>query len=348
MLTFVLLIGLGFLLGTLAPIRSPTPAHYRYTTSAHHRYTTSPFLIHPSQFIKAPLPDRPGYLPHPVLPKKKGMLIPDSVHYVYGLKPVQEGQQGVELSYYAYLAMRSALINLRPKVIYFHYEHLPIGPWWELIRPHLTLIKTQVPESTYGRPLEHFAHKADVLRLLIMKYAGGIYLDVDVFVIKPFDDLLYFPTTIGMEASPDSRRHALDPEGLCNAIIISEPNAAFVDRWLASYATFDGSIWARHSVVKPWELARNYPTEIQVLSERAFFWPMWHGNEIQKTHETTAHDFKATGQYAYHAWESLAMGYLGTLSPKKIKNEENSFNRMVRAFIGPDDEETYRKWKGET
>ncbi|WVN85915.1 uncharacterized protein L203_101068 [Cryptococcus depauperatus CBS 7841] len=298
MLTFVLLIGLGFLLGTLAPIRSPTPAHYRYTTSAHHRYTTSPFLIHPSQFIKAPLPDRPGYLPHPVLPKKKGMLIPDSVHYVYGLKPVQEGQQGVELSYYAYLAMRSALINLRPKSLRAFTNWAVVG-----------------------------AHTA------------SSYIDQDSGARE------YIWATVGTLCAQGGCAASTHNE---NAIIISEPNAAFVDRWLASYATFDGSIWARHSVVKPWELARNYPTEIQVLSERAFFWPMWHGNEIQKTHETTAHDFKATGQYAYHAWESLAMGYLGTLSPKKIKNEENSFNRMVRAFIGPDDEETYRKWKGET
>lgn len=33
--------------------------------------------------------------------------------------------------------------------------------------------------------------------------------------VKPFDDLLYATTTMGMEASPDSRRTALDPEGLC-------------------------------------------------------------------------------------------------------------------------------------
>jgi hypothetical protein len=33
--------------------------------------------------------------------------------------------------------------------------------------------------------------------------------------VKPFDDLMYFPTTLGMEASPDSRRTKLDPEGLC-------------------------------------------------------------------------------------------------------------------------------------
>lgn len=65
---------------------------------------------------------------------------------------------------------------------YSHYEHLPRGPWWDEIVPHLTLIKTVVPDEIYGRPIRHFAHKADVLRLLAMKYSGGIYLDIDMFV----------------------------------------------------------------------------------------------------------------------------------------------------------------------
>ncbi|KAK8854781.1 hypothetical protein IAR55_003520 [Kwoniella newhampshirensis] len=331
-LLLLLIFGIYFL------FHSPTP-------TSKYPLTTSPFLIKPTQFLPPPPIDRPSYLPEPVSPKKKGMVVPDSVHYVYGLKPL-EGSKGEEFPYYAYLAMRSALVNLRPKVIYFHYLHLPTGPWWDLIAPRLTLIKTQVPDSIYGRPLSHFAHKADVLRLMAMKYSGGIYLDIDIYVVKPFDDLLYFPATLGMEASPDSRRDALDPEGLCNAIIISAPNSTFIDRWLASYDSFDGGVWAQHSVQKPWEIARSHPDEIQVLSERAFFWPMWHGEEIQKTHETTEHDFQKTGQYAYHAWESLAMKYLENLSPKSLRDNENSFNRMVRTFIGPEDEMTYRKWKG--
>lgn len=190
----LLLLGTGFLLHSL--FFSPSvPA----SLAPAGKYTSSPFLVKPSDFIDPPPPDRPSYIPEPVEPKKKGMLVPDAVHYVYGLKPVPEGQRGEELPYYAYLAMRSALINLSPKVIYLyvtstlslsltqprensHYEHLPTGPWWDLIRPHLTLIKTQVPESIYGRPLKHFAHKADVLRLLAMKYSGGIYLDIDIYV----------------------------------------------------------------------------------------------------------------------------------------------------------------------
>jgi hypothetical protein len=46
----------------------------------------------------------------------------------------------------------------------------------------LTLIKTVVPNSYLGKEIKHFAHKADVLRLLAMKYSGGVYLDIDMFV----------------------------------------------------------------------------------------------------------------------------------------------------------------------
>ncbi len=104
---------------------------------------------------------------------------------------------------------------------------------------------------------------------------------------------------------------------LQNAVIISAPDSPFIDRWLASYESFDEGIWAHHSVVVPWvclslprtscfcssvpslqEIARTHPAEIQVLSSRAFFWPMWHGEEIQYTHENDDYDFRATGQYA--------------------------------------------------
>jgi murein endopeptidase len=79
---------------------------------------------------------------------------------------------------------------------------------------------------------------------------------------------------------------------------------------------------------------------------------MWYGEEIQYTHERDDYDFYRTGQYTYvqllhprespkwqgikadraryHAWESLAMKYLEKLSPKSIREENNSFNRMVR------------------
>ncbi len=36
----------------------------------------------------------------------------------------------------------------------------------------------------------HYAHLSDMVRLLVLKKHGGIYLDCDVEVVRPFDDLL--------------------------------------------------------------------------------------------------------------------------------------------------------------
>ncbi len=50
--------------------------------------------------------------------------------------------------------------------------------------------------------------------------------------------------------SADGPRHAApSPQ---NAVIISAPHASFIERWRASYETFDEGEWAQHSVEEPW------------------------------------------------------------------------------------------------
>lgn len=90
-----------------------------------------------------------------------------------------------------------------------------------------------------------------------MQRYGGVYLDIDTFIIRPFAPLsLYsYDTVLGMEArilnffrGPKSDDE-MDPKGLCNAVIISRPNSVFIQRWLESYEAFDERKWTEHSVV---------------------------------------------------------------------------------------------------
>lgn len=88
----------------------------------------------------------------------------------------------------------------------------------------------------------------------MLQQYGGVYLDIDTFIIRPFAPLsLYsYDTVLGMEARTLSLLRGdreMDPKGLCNAIIISRPNSVFVDRWLNSYEGFDETKWTEHSVV---------------------------------------------------------------------------------------------------
>ena len=90
-----------------------------------------------------------------------------------------------------------------------------------------------------------------------MQAYGGVYLDIDTFILRPFAPLsLYsYDTVLGMEArvldilrGPRSDNE-MDPKGLCNAIIISRADSVFLHRWLESYDGFDETKWTEHSVV---------------------------------------------------------------------------------------------------
>lgn len=63
-----------------------------------------------------------------------------------------------------------------------HYDVLPTGTWWDLLKPHLTLNQVVAPDTVWGQRIDLAAHKSDVLRLYALREMGGVYLDLDVFV----------------------------------------------------------------------------------------------------------------------------------------------------------------------
>jgi hypothetical protein len=63
---------------------------------------------------------------------------------------------------------------------------------------------------------------------------------------------------------------------------------------------------------------------------------------MQLVHETTDYDFDKSGQFAYHAWESLAWGWLAQWDPDSIwiygkkgdgEPGETSLTRLARRWV---------------
>jgi hypothetical protein len=114
-----------------------------------------------------------------------------------------------------------------------------------------------------GIRFSHPAHRSDITR---------------AFVHRSFDHLLDFCTVLG-------RRGEKFEDKLCNAIILAEPQAPFLLRWFDSYRDFRGKgrgkFWNEHSVLRPAAmLAKLYPTEVTILSNRAFFWSLFWPSEL--------------------------------------------------------------------
>jgi hypothetical protein len=298
-------------------------------------------------------------------------VIPNRLHFIFGL---EKDLGGKPFSFIHYLAIRSAAVVNQPDEIVLHYTHHPDGLWWEAIQRYVTLNRVYRPEKIFGRPVSHYAHKADILRLELLRDEGGIYLDIDTFCIRSFKPLRKHKAVMGIE------KH-----GLCNAVILAEQGSAFISLWMNAYRDFDDSIWNYHSVQLPYKLALRNPEIIHIEGAYSFFFPMFDDpmhlwlwrNDLRLNHRITSirtilknfnyystliasgdwpmrvysyylrHTLatrkwyykKLKKAYCTHLWESIWWEpYLKEFGPATVQRSDGLFARLIREVI-PDVEE---------
>lgn len=277
-------------------------------------------------------------------------MIPNIFHFVFGMA-ADFGGRPFSLSHY--LSIKSAMEVNQPDTIFFHYEFEPSGHWWEKAKPLLTLNKIKAPEIFMGKPLHHVAHKADVVRLQVLKEIGGIYLDLDTICVKPMKELFNHTFVIGQEMKPQyipknwrqKIKHAIKknfhPEeshkinGLCNAVLLAEKESEFVNLWLNTYSSFRSKgrdkYWNEHSVFVPIKLAAAYPDKITLLGPYAFHYPLYNKTGLQSMFEQVT-DFPDA--YLHHLWESFSWNtYLSRLTVKDIFEKDTTYNCIARKYL---------------
>lgn len=255
-------------------------------------------------------------------------MIPKIVHYCFGMSSAGGGKPW---SLVHYACLRSAIERIRPTEAFLYCEHEPAGPWWDLTREFIKVEKIRAPREIFGNPVAHYAHRADIVRLEKLLSRGGIYLDADVFVHRSFDDLLANSTVLG--------RQVVDGRdlGLCNAVILSEPEAPFLRRWYSEYRSFRSKgndiYWDEHSVQLPYKLSKEFPNELTVLEPSAFFWPTFSKADLELTFDSVA-PADISRSYATHLWESIAWeSYLEHLTPGRVRAVETNFHRWIGPMV---------------
>ena len=259
-------------------------------------------------------------------------MIPPTVHYVFGMEPTF-GHLGFGLVHY--LSLLATTMYLRPPAIKWHHRFLPpnASAWWACARPLVALHPVGDVATIHGRafPSLHVAHKADVVRLDVLRAEGGVYLDSDVIPLRAFDELLRLgaggAVVMGKEEAPGQ-------SGLANAVLLAPPNASFLNRWWARYADFaPEKSWAYHSVILPRELAKAFPGEVISVGGAAFFAPVW--TELKALYEVDdGYDY--AHNFAVHLWtsqETKKYGGLAKLSVDSVFAGSGSFHRVARRVL---------------
>jgi hypothetical protein len=229
------------------------------------------------------------------------------LHLIYGLK------QHEPFYHFHWALIERMISTIKPDRVFFHYTYESEGVYWEKIKKQVCTVQVP-PFEYYGvARLKHFAHKADVVRLLALYEMGGLYLDIDTLIFKSFDDLF----SAGQLVLGTERWHGrAEPRGLCNAVLLAPRNHGGVRAWLQSYNYFRGKgvklerYWAEHSVRLPlmWLPLRE---DVKVLDSHSFF--EINGDETNlffDSNQAAQVEARVAGAYSLHLWETFCMANL--------------------------------------
>ncbi|EFY88202.1 hypothetical protein J3459_015416 [Metarhizium acridum] len=283
--------------------------------------------------------------------------IPNVVHFMYMFKEPLAQAHGIQFDFVNYLAVRSAMISLRPDEIHLHYAilspsgnsanaklHPVTNPWIRRLRADIRLVEHKV-ENPHGEQIHRIE---DLMRLQILRDNGGIFLDADSFALRPFASLLRpagsHDAVLGYEGG--------NRWGMRNAVMVARRNSTFINDWLHEY--IHGPVRRQSNskgVVLPKELAARKPGALCALSPGAFFWPTWTWRHVEWMHEELSEGDTEYwereiernggalfhGQLAYHAWSQAARErHLSRLNPEVVRRKNTRFNLLVRRFMEQD------------
>ena len=247
-------------------------------------------------------------------------MIPNIIHFVYGL---DENFGDIPFSLPHLLAVKSAHEINRPDKIFMHCKYVPKdNPHWEKAKAFFEIVITEPPKIIYGNPIFHYAHAADVVRLNALNWVGGVYLDIDTICLKPLRDFYDHKFVMGMQHD----------NGLCNAVMLAQPNSEFGKLWLESFRTFEGKNgWDEHACKMPKELSLLLPHLIHIEPVTTFFYPT-PPDGLGLLYNQCIPDMSKN--YTFHLWEHCSWKYyLSKVDEEWMRNSTSTYAMAAKPFL---------------
>jgi hypothetical protein len=250
---------------------------------------------------------------------------PNSIHFVY--------LKGVDFGLHHYIAIKSAIAHSDSQIyIYNDVEAPEDNFWWKTVKsfPRVHIITIYHPKYLNGHEVTYKQHQADIIRLLVLYYHGGTYLDLDMILIKSIGTVV--ETNAQLVMCRESHN------GVSNAFIhATVKQAPILGEWLALYETGYDRHWTKLSIGTPHDLAEKYTDDMKILSTSTFLPFDYTYTDFFKKPNCIV-DF--TNSYAIHLWETEASKQkLLPTSLDEFKKQNSVFYQMTRDVLADDYEE---------
>lgn len=199
------------------------------------------------------------------------------------------------------------VMHERFKIILYNDSPPLQNPWWEKLQtqcPELEIRPLSRLDNFRGYPIHHVQYEADIHRMNILYENGGIYMDTDMYLLKPFDLLLDEPYQFMIS------KERPQEDGLINSILISSPQNGFLKLW-QDYFDYGlrKNIWAYHIRETNRLLLEQRPYLMQkfgikILEPKHFFPYTWEEHDkIMALSETTFQE--QSDHFGIHLFETI-------------------------------------------
>lgn len=243
----------------------------------------------------------------------------------------------VNFTFLDYLVIRASYFRLQPDAIYLHMNQPAAdSPHWDLIRPMISKVVHLEPiTQIYGNNVTGRPHLSDILRIQVLQEYGGLYMDTDSIMLRPFSPHMWNPSRGFSLGYQENRRRQIG----CG-VIVARNSSEFLRLWLESYRTFDDTKWDGHSVQMASKLAQDHPELITLYPESYFYNPRWQAPEFAKLWDhhdlnETAELFPFRDNFAVHYWGNIARGHgkVERMTPSTILKEHVGIHQVLRALL---------------
>ena len=178
--------------------------------------------------------------------------------------------------------------------------------YWDDIKaqPGVRILKIDVPQFFDGFELKHFQYKADVVRLELLYEHGGVYLDLDMIITRPFDEVFKSGHSFYISEERTNCR------SLINAFLAAKPKNEFIKLWLNEFKSgLRLGIWAHHIRDSNKKLIDDHPHylhkyRMKVLDGTVFMPLHWQDTVAFLNSESVPYEFPAES-YGTHLWETI-------------------------------------------
>lgn len=178
----------------------------------------------------------------------------------------------------------------------------------------------EVPRAFYAKwpnyELQAGHHMSDKVRLYALQQYGGLYLDTDVYCLRPLN--LIGKTKVIMANQHNSKTSKKLNNGI---IFVPSPHHPFIKCWIEHYkqATEIG-FWDQRSVSFPYQLAKEMPESIdyETYSYKQFHGAGWRGNDYHAEDDKMPSWFNENAKSAYF-WHCIGSGPIQPIDNRLAK-----------------------------